>query len=84
MHDSRNSEVNLKQNCTIRQVKNVKYLGVPYDEFLTWRPHITNLSVSVSRALGRLQKCFHHRIGMRRTTPILLFEALVGRGGEVS
>ena len=40
----------------IEQVKETVFLGVVFDENLTWKPHILNISRKISKSIGILYK----------------------------
>lgn len=61
----------------VPQVTKLKYLGVFYDEKLSWKFHIDHIACRGSQALGLLRRCSHRRIGMRRSTLILLYKCYV-------
>ena len=43
-------------NCEIKMAKQTKFLGVTYDETLTFNTHISNMCLKISRAIALLYK----------------------------
>ncbi|XP_064479217.1 uncharacterized protein LOC135392437 [Ornithodoros turicata] len=57
---------------SVRQVTQLKYLGVWYDETLCWSQHIDHLSAKAPKALSVLHRCCSPRIvGPRRDAPLV-------------
>nr|BDT63038.1 MAG: hypothetical protein [Trachysalambria curvirostris nimavirus] len=58
-------------------VEEVKFLGLTFDPRLTWVPHIKNLKIKATKALGILRVLSHLSWGSDRTTLLRLYRALV-------
>lgn len=61
----------------IRQVKEIKYLGIIYDDHLTWRPHISHIALKGEKAAGVLRRISNHKFGMRRDTLLMIYRSYV-------
>ena len=44
------------QNTSLQCVQSLSFLGVTIDEYLSWKAHITNVALKVSRGVGILSK----------------------------
>ena len=53
-------------NHTISPEDNLKYLGVPLDNKLSWKPHVQSVKTQLSRVCGILSKLKHYT-----TIPVL-------------
>ena len=54
--NAENARITIENN-DIERVSNTKFLGVMIDEKLTWRQHISNLKVKLSKCIAVLYKC---------------------------
>ena len=78
-----------KQNCTkivntltmngtpLLTKENHKFLGLTFDNSLTWRPHITNLKKSCHKTLDLLKHLSYKKWGADRTTLLRLYIMLL-------
>ncbi|XP_064475827.1 uncharacterized protein LOC135389725 [Ornithodoros turicata] len=64
-------------NQSIDQSPTLKYLGVWYDDRLTWGYHVDYISKRASVALGCLQRCASVRVGMRRNALLYVYKCYV-------
>ena len=56
-----NYQVNLKiHDYALKQVYNTNYLGVVFDSKLTWKTHISNLTMKIKRNIGVISKIRHY------------------------
>lgn len=55
----------------------IKYLGVIYDQKLSWRNHIEHVTSKAARAVGMIRKLGHRRTGLRRDTLIMIYRMYV-------
>ena len=44
---------------TLDETETLKYLGITFDQNLTWKPHINKLAAKLSRATGLLSRIHH-------------------------
>ena len=58
----------------INEVQSVKYLGVEFDSNLTWKPHISQLSLKLSKTVGVLSKI---RYFVDSDVLVMLYYALI-------
>ena len=58
----------------INEVQSVKYLGVEFDSNLTWKPHISQLSLKLSKTVGVLSKI---RYFVNSDVLVMLYYALI-------
>ena len=55
-----NQSLRIKINdAHIRQVDSTKYLGITFDSNLTWKSHINELGLKLSKTVGILSKVRH-------------------------
>ena len=47
-------------NCELKQVSSIKYLGVVIDEHLNWKNHIEHIASKIKRGIGLLSKLRHY------------------------
>ncbi|XP_064486168.1 uncharacterized protein LOC135398713 [Ornithodoros turicata] len=62
---------------SVRQVKQLKYLGMWYDDSLSWRHHIDHLCLKATKAIGVLHRCSSPRVGMRRDALLYVYRSYV-------
>jgi hypothetical protein len=70
---SSNTKISI-DNQYLQQVTSSKFLGVTVDEHLTWKTHINNIKIKVSRAAGILTKLKHI---LPKRTLITIYNSLV-------
>ena len=46
-------------SADIEFVKEFNYLGIMFDETVTWKPHILDVSKKISRTIGVMSKLKH-------------------------
>ena len=61
-------------NIALEQVTNIKFLGVNVDNKLTWKDHINNITKTISRNIGVINKlkCY-----LPSSTLLMLYSTLV-------
>lgn len=61
----------------IPEVDCIKYLGVLYDEKLSWRNHIEHIKIKATRAVGMISRFGRLRSGPRRDMLIMIYRTYV-------
>ena len=70
-----NKSLNLKINgVNIQEVSTVKYLGVTFDSNLTWKNHVDELCLKLSKTVGIFSKLRYY---VNVDTLIMLYYSLV-------
>ena len=70
-----NKSLNLKiDGVNIQEVSTVKYLGVTFDSNLTWKNHVDELCLKLSKTVGIFSKLRYH---VNVDTLIMLYYSLI-------
>ena len=59
------------------QVKHVKFLGITFDEYLTWDQHINELTQRCKKDLNILRMLSHTKWGSSKEMLLLLYKSLI-------
>jgi len=64
-------------NNNIRTVDSQRFLGVIFDNSMTWKPHIKQLKTSCNKTLNIMKYLSHKKWGADRVTLLRLYTALI-------
>jgi len=75
---ARNKTVNLDINGkTIATAPTAKFLGLTFDQQLTWKPHISNIVDKTKRKINLLRSITGQRWGANKTTLLRIYRTLI-------
>lgn len=72
-----NTTLTLNNGTTITSVDKIKFLGVIFDQKLTWRPHVENLRAECLQRLNLIKALANYDWGADRDSLLTVYKAIV-------
>lgn len=73
----RSQHKSILHNNPIQQAETTKYLGLIFDQKLTWKPHILNLKASCTNKLNLMKKLSLTNYGSDRSSLLTIYHSII-------